>query len=318
MEEAPDQASPSYASCTTTAERHPDSISRKGPFGVSVMSVERSNHISSSANLPPIERRAPHLPTPGASRTVTANRATHQPTRRGPICVSVINMKGGVGKTTAVALLGRRAALKDLRVLVVDLDPQANLSQAYMGNAYRHFLRNQQPSIVEVFNGYQPPSGRRTSTTPLDPQDAVHDVYTADGTLAYIPSRFDFSDNLVRAVKPDPKVLSHFIADHFQDRDLVLIDCPPTESVFTRAAYHASRYVLVPVRPEYFATVGFPLLAQSLDSFRTENPAHRIDVLGVVINNGFYDGWGNGRRSGKKTGNARDSRGSRQKRLACL
>ena len=214
-------------------------------------------------------------------------------TRRGPICVSVINMKGGVGKTTVVALLGRRAAIKDLRVLVVDLDPQANLSQAYMGNAYRRFLADQRPSIVEVFDGYRPPAGPRTSTTPLDPEDVVHNVYR-DGTLTYIPSRFDFSDNLVRAVKPDPKVLSHFIADHFQDRDLVLIDCPPTESVFTRAAYHASRYVLVPVRPEYFATVGFPLLAQSLDSFRTENPAHSIDVLGVVINNGFYDGGNDG------------------------
>ncbi|MCY4137408.1 MAG: ParA family protein, partial [Rhodobacteraceae bacterium] len=46
----------------------------------------------------------------------------------------MINMKGGVGKTTTVALLGRHAALKNLRVLVVDLDPQANLSQAYMRN----------------------------------------------------------------------------------------------------------------------------------------------------------------------------------------
>lgn len=121
---------------------------------------------------------------------------------------------------------------RDLRVLVVDLDPQANLSQAYMGNAYRHFLVNHQPSIVEVFDGYRPPAGPRTSTTPLDPEDVVHNVYS-DGTLAYIPSRFDFSDNPVRAVKPDPKVLSHYIADHFQDRDLVLIDCPPTCSAWS-------------------------------------------------------------------------------------
>ena len=124
-------------------------------------------------------------------------------------------------------------------------------------------------------------------------EDTVHNVF-ADGTLAYIPSRFDFSDNLVRAVKPDPKVLADYIADHFQDKDLVVIDCPPTESVFTRAAYHASRYVLVPVRPEYFATVGFPLLTQSLDSFGTENPAHYIEVVGVVINNGFYHGGNDG------------------------
>ena len=52
----------------------------------------------------------------------------------GPTCVSVINMKGGVGKTTVAALLGRYAAVqRDKRVLAVDLDPQANLSQAYEG-----------------------------------------------------------------------------------------------------------------------------------------------------------------------------------------
>lgn len=215
------------------------------------------------------------------------------PPERGPVCVSVINMKGGVGKTTTVALLGRHAAIDDLRVLVVDLDPQANLSQAYMGHAYSRFLESDEPSIVEVFSGYRPPTRQRESATRLRPLDTVREVYD-DGTLSYIPSRFDFSDNLVRALKPDPQVLAHYIADHFQDKDLVLIDCPPTESVFTRAAYHASRYVLVPVRPEYFATVGFPLLAKSLASFRNENPSHRIDVIGVVINNGFYDGGNDG------------------------
>ena len=212
---------------------------------------------------------------------------------RGPVCVSVINMKGGVGKTTAVALLGRHAARMDRRVLVVDLDPQANLSQAYMGHAYRQFLENKEPSIVELFDGYRPPTVHRESPTRLNPVATVREVY-ADGTLSYIPSRFDFSDNLVRAMKPDPQVLAHYIANYFQEKNLVLIDCPPTESVFTRAAYHASRYVLVPVRPEYFATVGFPLLAKSLDSFRAENPSHHIEVIGVVINNGFYDGGNDG------------------------
>ncbi len=212
---------------------------------------------------------------------------------RGPVCVSVINMKGGVGKTTTVAMLGRHAAYMDLRVLAVDLDPQANLSQAYMGDGYSHFLENEESSIVEVFDGYRPPGPGRESPTRLNPADTVREVY-ADGTLSYIPSRFDFSDNLVRAIKPDPKVLAHYIADNFQDKDLVLIDCPPTESVFTRAAYHASRYILVPVRPEYFATVGFPLLSKSLNLFRSEYPSHHIDVIGVVINNGFYHGGNDG------------------------
>ncbi|MCY4342295.1 MAG: ParA family protein [Gammaproteobacteria bacterium] len=215
------------------------------------------------------------------------------PTERGPACVSVINMKGGVGKTTITALLGREAVYRSLRVLAVDLDPQANLSQAYMPTAYSRFLREKHPSIVELFDGYRPPNRDQESPTPIDPSDIVRQVYR-NGTLSYLPSRFDFSDNLVRSLKPDPQVLAQCIASHFADKDLILIDCPPTESVFTRAAYHASRYVLVPVRPEYFATVGFPLLAQSLAAFRTENPSHCIDVIGVVINNGFYPGGNDG------------------------
>lgn len=202
-------------------------------------------------------------------------------------------MKGGVGKTTVAALLGRYASNENRRVLVVDLDPQANLSQAYMGDEYGDFLESQEPSIVEVFEGYRPPTRHSGSSHRLEYSEAIRNVHD-DGTLAFIPSRFDFSDNLVSALKPDPKVLSHFIADHCSDRDLVLIDCPPTESIFTRAAYHASRYVLVPVRPEYFATVGFPLLVQSLTSFKRERPAHNIEVLGIVINNSFYRGSNDG------------------------
>ncbi len=60
--------------------------------------------------------------------------------KQGSVCVSVINMKGGVGKTTIAALLGHYAATSlNLKVLVIDLDPQANLSQAFMGSRYRRF-----------------------------------------------------------------------------------------------------------------------------------------------------------------------------------
>ena len=60
---------------------------------------------------------------------------------KGPICVSIINLKGGVGKTTIAALLGRYAAgVMNLDVLTIDLDAQANLSQAYMRARYRQFV----------------------------------------------------------------------------------------------------------------------------------------------------------------------------------
>ena len=210
----------------------------------------------------------------------------------GPVCVSVINMKGGVGKTTIAALLCQYASshLK-LNVLAIDLDPQANLSQALMRYRYRQFIDNQSPSIVEIFNGYQPPTSSSTSPGPLDVASITVDIRSSN--LQVIPSRFDFSDNLINSLKPDEKILARFISHNFQDKDLVIIDCAPTESTFTRAAYHASRYILVPVRPEYFATIGFPLLNDSLDIFRSNNRGHLIDVIGVVINNSSYHYSGN-------------------------
>ncbi len=210
----------------------------------------------------------------------------------GPVCVSVINMKGGVGKTTIAALLSRYASLRlKLDVLAIDLDPQANLSQAFMRGSYRQFIDDQSPSIVEIFNGYQPPTSSSTSPGPLDVSGITVDIGSQN--LQVIPSRFDFSDNLVNSLTPDERILARFISDHFQDKDLIIIDCAPTESIFTRAAYHASRYILVPVRPEYFATIGFPLLNDSLDLFRSNNRGHQIDVIGVVINNSAYHYSGN-------------------------
>ena len=213
----------------------------------------------------------------------------------GPICISVINMKGGVGKTTVAALLchhigGRQwtSTSEPVEILAIDLDPQANLSQVLMGErSYRQFLLNRSPSIVEVFNGYQPPVSGTASASALNLGNVVRS--TGIRNVQIIPSRFDFSDNLVGAFRTDERVLARLIANHFQDKDFIFIDCAPTESVLTRAAYHASRHILVPVRPEYLATIGFPLLSESLDAFRNSNRGHEIDVIGVVVNESYYD-----------------------------
>jgi chromosome partitioning protein len=214
----------------------------------------------------------------------------------GPVVVCVINLKGGVGKSTISALLARAAfSDRELDVLAIDIDPQSNLSQALMHSAYNSFLSKKRPSIVEIFDGYKPPSSTSSSPSSLAKSDVVQLIASAKGrALELIPSRFDFSDNLVRSVRPDPRVLARFLTDNFQQKDLILIDCAPTESILTLAAYHASGLVLVPVKPEYFATIGFPLLNQSLANFQTQNRGHVISVCGVVINNAFYDGGNNG------------------------
>ena len=125
----------------------------------------------------------------------------------GPISVSVINLKGGVGKSTIAALLARYASRRGRRVLAIDMDPQANLSQAFMWNGYKKFLKDKRPSVVEVFREYRPPSPGTGSPTALDPADVVVAV---GPNLQLIPSRFDFSDNLVGGISPIPWCLPGF------------------------------------------------------------------------------------------------------------
>ena len=199
-----------------------------------------------------------------------------------PVVASVINLKGGVGKTTIVALLSRYAARCGLKVLAVDLDPQANLSQALMNLLeYKQFMEGGEPSIVELFNGITPPSKDKPAPSPLKAEEVVKKI---NERLYLLPSRFDFSHHLIGSVKPDERILARFIGQDMQDMDIILIDCAPTESILTRTAYHASRHIIVPVRSEFFSTIGFPLLKESLEKFRQENRGHKIDVLGILIN----------------------------------
>jgi chromosome partitioning protein len=213
-----------------------------------------------------------------------------------PLTICVINLKGGVGKSTITALLSRHAFnSRGKDVLAIDLDPQANLSQGLLHQAYSNFLAEQRGSIVEVFQDYLPPKKGGGGAQPLSAEHVTETILERDDrSLELIPSRFDFSDALTDAVRPDPKILARFLSKNFKSKDLILIDCAPTESVFTTAAYHASDFVLIPVKPEFFATIGFPLLAESLTNFRRKNKASDIEVAGVVINNAFYHGGNDG------------------------
>lgn len=200
--------------------------------------------------------------------------------------VSLINMKGGVGKTTLAMHLAHTADSKNLRTLAVDLDPQANLSQALMGpKAYVKYIDDERPTVVQIIDEYVPASSRNSPARVLD----VHDVivkkvgYWRDSTLDLIPSRLELSRSMKDPYRKERR-LAQALAQVSLEYDLVLVDCAPTESVLTDAAYFASRYVLVPIKPEFMATIGLPLLARSLQDFRAENPEHEVEIAGLVFN----------------------------------
>ena len=90
------------------------------------------------------------------------------------IAVSLINMKGGVGKTTLAAQIAHAAANRKLRTLAVDLDPQANLSQALLSpEKYVKHLRDKKPTIIQVFEQYLPPTEGAGSPGPTDIQSVI-------------------------------------------------------------------------------------------------------------------------------------------------
>lgn len=126
----------------------------------------------------------------------------------GPLTVCVINLKGGVGKSTISALLARNAlSTRQKDVLAIDLDPQADLSQALMSSNYNAFLAQRRPSIVEIFNGFRPASPRGAGSV-LAPNTGVELIAKA----------------ATNSLHPDPKVLARFLAGNFQHKDLIIID----------------------------------------------------------------------------------------------
>lgn len=200
--------------------------------------------------------------------------------------VSLINMKGGVGKTTLAMHLAHTADKMNLRTLAVDLDPQSNLSQALMGpKKYVDYLAAEKPTIVQIFDEYVPTSSRSGSPRLLDVNEVVVKKagYWSNSTLDLIPSRLELSRTLKNPTGKERR-LAKALAQVRTQYDLVIVDCAPTESVLTDAAYFASRYVVVPVKPEFMATIGLPLLARSIQEFRLENEDHEIEIAGVVFN----------------------------------
>lgn len=200
--------------------------------------------------------------------------------------VSFINMKGGVGKTTLATQVAHSADQANLKVLAVDLDPQSNLSQSLMGElGYFKHLRANKPTVVQLFDDFVPPSGSHRGPTPVDIDGIILKKagFWGGTTLDLIPSRLELSRALKKSGGKGRR-LARALAKIHDRYDLILIDCAPTESVLTDAAYQASRYILVPIKPEFMATIGLPLLARSLEEFKIENRDHEIDICGLVFN----------------------------------
>ncbi|WP_433050049.1 ParA family protein [Dactylosporangium sp. CS-033363] len=214
--------------------------------------------------------------------------------------VSVINYKGGVGKTTITANLGAELAARGRKVLLIDLDPQASLTYSF----YRPSDFDEQPTIRSWFEAFV------TTRAPeplfkyvLAPPAVNALVQPLGGNLHLIASQLGLVDADLdlaaglggsRFQKSSPRylqvyrLLAEALADpSFNKYDTVLIDCPPNFNLVTRTALVASDHVVVPARPDYLSTLGIDLLRTRLSALVEEynsvadtpiNP----EIVGVV------------------------------------
>ena len=201
--------------------------------------------------------------------------------------IALVNMKGGVGKSTLAVNIAWEYATAPWhrRVLLIDLDPQFNASQYLIGQPsyVKTVLEDGNPTMWDLFEQNTRIPGQ--PLRPFDPHAAILSFrkYRDGGQLDLIPSRLELALSLRNPAQKE-SLLDKSLAQVKADYDVIVIDCAPTESILTLAAYLTSDYVLVPVKPEYLSSIGLPLLRQSLGDFHRENPGHDLKVAGVVFN----------------------------------
>ena len=188
--------------------------------------------------------------------------------------LSVINQKGGVGKTTTVINLAAGLSMKGKKILVIDLDPQGN---ATTGLGLSNTDKSNQ-TIYSVLNG----------------TNSISDVIqkTSFENLDLITSNVDLSglevetagDNHRAFILKDQIML--YLKNSEASYDYVLIDCPPSLSLLTIMALVASNSLIVPLQAEFFALEGLTQLMKTIERIKN-NLNTELIIKGILLT--MYD-----------------------------
>ena len=184
--------------------------------------------------------------------------------------ISIINQKGGVGKTTTVINLATGLSMKGKKILVIDLDPQGNATTG-LGLSNAEISEN---TIYNVLNGKKKISEviQQTKFSGLNLVSSNVDLSGLEVETA--------GDNR-RAFKLKDE-LTAILNDSETFYDYILIDCPPSLSLLTIMALVASESLIVPLQTEFFALEGLTQLMKTIERIKSNlNPT--LNIRGILL-----------------------------------
>ena len=189
-----------------------------------------------------------------------------------PFTVAVVNRKGGCSKTSTCYHLSGALAQMGRRVLLVDLDPQANLTQGFLGPKATEELPPQK-TILSIF---------RTDLDP-DPAEVIQPTPFENISIAAGASAVeDYNRSEPTKAEAMQSALRSFLKEATGRFDVTLIDCPPVLQLCTWNALIAADLVLVPLQPEDFGAQGISSIQRFVDlALQNYNPNLRL--LGYLV-----------------------------------
>jgi len=209
--------------------------------------------------------------------------------------ISIINLKGGVGKTTTtVALAEAYWSEMGKKVLVIDLDPQTNATITLIPETKWQELNQNGHTLAQLFKDalIEEPNDKSFD---LDSalQKGVSDVgyWYAPHSLDLLPSSLDLIDVQDRlASMPQGRfysgnpieILSRAVRSILEDYDIVLVDCPPNLGIITLNGLRISDAYIIPTIPDVLSTYGIPQIVSRVREFSNE-VVKAIEPLGIVV-----------------------------------